>query len=305
MTALPWRRRRTRVELFVWKTGAVCCFWSLGNTSPCSRSKHPRGFDSDLSFNGSGNRLAIGGADGTIEIMSIDVLQPVDRLPVIDASKDWTELDLIKPSSFPRVDRRAIAFGSDGKIHLTYTTSDSDDYDFEGSLNYATCSNTGRLSNQPIVLTGDQNDQRIDYRSMAMAIDSKDRPHYVFRQRHSKEGVWDGAMYHTVLVNGRRQSRTRIHDHGNRGFYPYIRLGRDDQVREIWHFSFDGFSMKRSSPGKDVLGEWDLEDIGRAGDGFAAEYVETPDDTIHSIFRWNPINSANTPKVYFQRSVQR
>jgi hypothetical protein len=186
---------------------------------------------------------------------------------------------------------------TDGRIALLYVESRPGDSQDEGMLHFVE-EDEGNARRQRLVAGDEAYARRARSDAATLVFGPDGEPIVAFRLRTARNSPYDGAIQLGRRTARRQWTFQTIHQHGNWGFYPILRLDREGRPAELVHFSFGGFYLVRSAPEADILQEWTTRLIGQQGDGLHLVGVGAPDGTLHMMFRANRCNNDPSPSIF-------
>lgn len=290
MTTTPDQKRIVLLE----EKGRII-FFEAANQLAILELTLPSGFGSCLSFNASGEVLAVAGASGEIDLVIAEA--PEAELEALVDSRDlWQSTELLAPSFLmPSTSKSTIAFSSNGEVALVATMASPSAYQNEGPLELFLLSPTGEVTRERIRVDDSKSDSRAQAISTAIEYDALDRLNIFFRRRTADLSPYDGTLHWGRRSGPNQWDLELVADHGNAGQNPLLCFLDDGSLREIFHFSPSGFRLLRSFPPKGKEDSWQVEYVGRVGDGGKPEHIVASDGTIHIAQSWRPENGSWCP----------
>jgi hypothetical protein len=246
---------------------------------------------SDLAIDPQGRYLIATAANGLINLWDATSRAEKANAQIEDASGDWTSVPLIEPTAnVIRIQSRMLETDSRGRVGVLYIESKPGDFRNEGALHFVD-EDGGYALRERLEVDDGAYARRASWDSSSFVFGPDDKPVAVFRLRTAANSGFDGSIY-----VARRQARDQwafetIHEHGNMGFYPLLRLDDTGNPAELFHFTFGGFYLVRSTSGDGDADKWTAELIGQQGDGTDMGGSWSYDGKLHMVFRVNRFNS--------------
>lgn len=248
-----------------------------------------------MALDRSGQRLAVADQAGTIEIWNSALPSKTSLLePNVNAGA-WTATDLLTPDSAKiGFDMRPLQFDRHGQIHMLVTESHPGGFRDDGAL-YLLSENERQVTRERIAIGNPEFDNRMTQQACALHLHEQ-QPLVVFRCRTAEDTPYDGRLYAARRTAPGVWEPELIHDHGNWGFYPALRVAADGQLTDVFHYSFAGFYLIHSFRQGEA---WKEEIVGEQGDGYRVNSWNQG-ETIHLLADSNRFNTDHANRIYLR-----
>lgn len=242
----------------------------------------------DLAMDPTGRRLAVAHASGLVEILETGPTTELGVARAVDASDRWTHSTLTPQSErLIKVESRAVCLDSRDRLCFVATERDNPS-DREGTPVFYG-ENDGGVVREPV----DPDARTLPY-GVCLALGTDDEPIVVYRKAVEGATAYVADLTIARRLPARHWERVVVPPQGNMGSYPFHVI-RDGHVSEILHFSFAGNYWLRSFRDR---GSWDLNSIGRQGDGVNALAQQDRDGRCHFVFGPKRFNADQGPPLY-------
>jgi WD40 repeat protein len=216
-----------------------------------------------MSIDPSGNRVALANSAGSLEIWH-SAAQTVD-LPVslVDETELWKGRDwLQRDSAIVKLPWRPIKVDETGNAHVLVTEAQPSAFRSDAAL-YLVYEDGEKMTRERITVGQAEFDDRMTVEACALELRAG-QPVVAFRCRTAERSPYDGQLVLAKRVAQGKWEREWIEREGNMGFSPQIAFNAAGEVRELFHFSFDGYYLTHSHRTADV---WQSKFVGQQGDG--------------------------------------
>jgi hypothetical protein len=254
----------------------------------------------DLALSSTSDRLAIAAVDGRVEIWESAPREEAFIPPkATDETAAWDLQVLLRSAAeLSPPQQRYTRLDPQGRLCSLFVEHDVDKQDdnYEGALYFLRWDGAERLYER-IHVDDTALDRRMDRLAMAMEIRPSGEPVVFIRRRHAEKVRWNGANY-----RGRRDAAGKwrfdlVHGEGNQGFWPKVVMNEAGEVAEIFHYSYGGLYLMRSSPSPSG-GEWRMTPLGRQGDGANMEAWQDARGRIHFTFAFRRFSGDVSQSMY-------
>jgi hypothetical protein len=252
----------------------------------------------DLAVDPNGNRLAIAGSDGAIEIWDAGPKSSGDAPDVPQVDATWSSTLLVEPTAkIVRVDERMVRLDSAGRVSFLCTISVPSDFREEGPLYFLHEGHDSQWAER-LEAVGGAEDRRASFRSTALRLGPRGEPITVFRLRTALTSPYDGTLYLGRRTGQDAWEFQTVHPNGNWGFHPIVRLDHAREPCEIVHFSFGGSYTVRSTATEGDGEPWNSAPIGPQGFGLRLHGRWDTNDNLHAVCDMHRYAGDTGPRTY-------
>lgn len=286
MTSTPDKRRLVLLE-----DGGRLLFLDPEYFVELHQLRNPKGLDSDLAFDPTGERLALAGVDGSLQVLETARATPAATLEPINEISRWKMTPLVAPSTRTlATNDRCVALDRQGRVCLVLVESSGEN----GHL-YFLRHDGEKVVKELLEVDGTIADRKVKADAAALAIQGDGEPAVVYRRVTELLSPYDGSFQQATRRGPNDWIYEAIEPHGNLGFYPSIVQDSSGSISEVFHYAFAGNQLIRSQRTSEG---WRSEPFGIQGDGLRFWMRKGKADNLHFVFQSHRFNTDPRPYMY-------